>query len=1312
MAIISRPDQNKKTDPALPIPKFTYIPLKLVLIVPFVALITGAVGLVGYLSYRSGQEAVTNLANQLMDQASNRVVDRLDTSLKPQQQLLAFSYNTFQQGKFDLNNPQQLQSHFWQQINSSPNLSALTFGNEQGKLVGYRRIISRELAEIAIKISGENIDVGTILLEESPISKPSQRNYSLVDSQGKAKKMIVSMNNADPRTTDWYIAAKNAQRQVWSPIYIFRAAPTIGISSVIPIYDADHKLQGVWGSAITLSEISTFLENLHFSSSGQAFIMERSGNLVATSTLEVPYTKQENGEPLRLAATKSQDHRTRAIATYLQQKYGSLNKINDSQYFQVVVNGVNIFANVKPYQDTYGLDWLLVTATPEADFMGEIQANTRWTFLLCGMTLLTAIGMGLSTARWVVKPIRKLSRSSQAIAGGDWQSLTPVDIEIAKITTQRYRITEIETLANSFKQMLVQLQDSHHEIAESLHHQELESKGVLSLIPDLIFVNNIQGLRVRQLQTNYQQETSLLTEDREDEYLWHILPAELVSMRLHYIYKAIQTGEIQTYEQQVDVRGKLQDEEVRIIKISDQEVLVMIRDITDRKQIEIALRTSEEKFRHAFEDASIGMAIVSLDGHWLKVNPALCQLIGYSPKELLGLTSQDITHPEDVGMESDYGDQLLAGKTSTYQIEKRYIHKQGSIIWVLLNVSLVRNEHGDPLHFISQFQDTTTRKEAQKALELQSFIMNNMAGSVCLVKISDRKIVYTNPKFDAMFGYPEGDLIGQSVRILNYLDNQLTPGKSYLDVVTQIEESGETKYEVQNRKKDGTLFWCRVHSSRFEHPEYGTVYISVQDDITELKLAERELTKAKEAAEAANHTKSRFIANMSHELRTPLNAILGFSQLMQSTPHLPVEHYENAEIIHRSGNYLLSLINNILDLSKIEADKTTLNIQEFSMHSLLNELREMLQLRVNKAGLSMIFECSPEVPPYIFADDIKLQQILINLLSNAIKFTQQGEIILRVGCSSPSSSPSSSHLKLHFSIQDSGVGITPEELLKIFEPFNQAEAGRELQEGTGLGLTISRKFVQLMGGEIVVTSELGQGTTFQFQIPVQQGQGLVEPKVATHQKILGLAPGQPQYKILVVDDIEVNRKLLIKILSPLGFQVQEASNGQEAIALWESWQPHLIWMDLRMPIMDGYTTTKHIRAKGSKTTIIALTADIREDNRATVLAAGCDDFYTKPFAEQTIFAALSQHLGVSYIYAEEPTVSLEPERILTTEDFASMPLEWLQQVYDACLVGNFDLVIELTTEIPTTASFFAKSLEDLADQFDSETIVKLIQPLI
>ncbi len=459
-----------------------------------------------------------------------------------------------------------------------------------------------------------------------------------------------------------------------------------------------------------------------------------------------------------------------------------------------------------------------------------------------------------------------------------------------------------------------------------------------------------------------------------------------------------------------------------------------------------------------------------------------------------------------------------------------------------------------------------------------------------------------------------------------------------------------------------------------------------------------------------------FLANMSHELRTPLNAVMGFSQVMQRTPDLPEEHYKNAGIIYRSGNYLLSLINNILDLSKIEANKTTLNIQAFNLNNLLYDLEEMMNLRAKKAGLILVFEKSSDVPLYICTDEIKLKQVLINLLTNAIKFTPQGMITLRINClpldNFQEIPKDTSRLILDFSVEDTGVGIATEELPKIFEAFKQAEAGRDGQEGTGLGLTISRQFVQLMGGEMTVTSELGKGTTFQFQISVQKSPELVQPKIEPSPKILALAPGQTQYKILVVDDIEVNRLLLVNILSPLGFQVQEAKNGQEAIDLWESWQPHLIWMDLRMPIMDGYTATKYIKAQGSNTIILALTANVCQDDRNIVLNAGCDDLYTKPFDEQTIFDALSKYLEVRYIYAEKPAVNLDIEKVLTTEDFAFMPPKWLQELYNACMVGDFDLLGQLIKEIPSTASSFTKSLEKLTDEFQSETIIKIIQPLI
>ncbi|TAF09271.1 MAG: response regulator, partial [Nostocales cyanobacterium] len=338
-------------------------------------------------------------------------------------------------------------------------------------------------------------------------------------------------------------------------------------------------------------------------------------------------------------------------------------------------------------------------------------------------------------------------------------------------------------------------------------------------------------------------------------------------------------------------------------------------------------------------------------------------------------------------------------------------------------------------------------------------------------------------------------------------------------------------------------------------------------------------------AEAANQAKSAFIANMSHELRSPLNAVIGFSQLMLRANNLPSEQYENAGIIYRSGEYLLTLINHILDLSKIEAGKATLNINNFDLYRLLDDLEDMLHLRAADAGLQLIFERTENVPHYICTDEVKLRQVLINLISNAIKFTPTGAILLTV---TKENEAAENVFPLHFSVRDTGVGIAPAELPKLFDAFIQAEAGREMQEGTGLGLAISRKFVQLMGGDIAVESELRKGSTFYFHIQVKLGQSKMIDHTQERKRVLGLTPGQPTYKILAVDDKPINRQLLIKLLQPLGFEIKEASNGKEAIAIWDEWEPHLIWMDMRMPVMDGYEATKYIKSttKGNATAVI------------------------------------------------------------------------------------------------------------------------------
>ncbi|MEG4440439.1 ATP-binding protein [Microcoleus sp. AT9_B5] len=466
-------------------------------------------------------------------------------------------------------------------------------------------------------------------------------------------------------------------------------------------------------------------------------------------------------------------------------------------------------------------------------------------------------------------------------------------------------------------------------------------------------------------------------------------------------------------------------------------------------------------------------------------------------------------------------------------------------------------------------------------------------------------------------------------------------------------------------------------------------------------------------AETANQAKSTFIANMSHELRSPLNAILGFSQLMVRATNMPPEQYENAGIIYRSGDYLLTLINNVLDLSKIEAGKTTLNLTDFDLHILLNDLEDMLHLRANNAGLKLVFQRTENVPRYICTDQVKLRQVLINLLSNAIKFTSEGQITLNVFLGEQETTDV---FNLHFRIRDTGVGIAAAELPKLFDTFSQAQAGKDMQEGTGLGLAISRKFVQLMGGDISVESELGKGTSFQLYIQTKVGQATNSKSTGEYSRVLGLVPGQLSYKILTVDDKSINRQLLIKLLSPLGFEMKEASNGQEAIVIWDEWEPHLIWMDMRMPVMDGYEATKYIKSttKGNATAVIALTASVLEEEKAIVLSAGCDDFVRKPFVEHTIFDALAKHLGVKYIYAETISPVLDDTEIrpLTSADLTCMTQEWMSQLYAAALEANTNLVLQIVGEIPKTETRLIKSLTKLAREFKFEQILDLVEPPI
>ena len=491
--------------------------------------------------------------------------------------------------------------------------------------------------------------------------------------------------------------------------------------------------------------------------------------------------------------------------------------------------------------------------------------------------------------------------------------------------------------------------------------------------------------------------------------------------------------------------------------------------------------------------------------------------------------------------------------------------------------------------------------------------------------------------------------------------------------------------------------------------------IWVARNIDKRKQAEAAMQEAKEAAEAANRAKSTFLANMSHELRSPLNVILGFCQLLTRSQSLNPEQQENITIMTRSGEHLLTLINNVLDLSKIEAGRTTLHEINFDLYGLLDDLDDMFQAKADDKNLQLVFDRTGDVPQYIRTDQVKLRQVLINLINNALKFTQTGRVSVRVR-GEPESRRKTNHTPhstITFEVEDTGAGIASDELENIFEAFVQTQIGIESQEGTGLGLSIARKFVQLMGGEISITSVVGQGTIFNFDIKITKVNATdIEDKQPTR-RVVALEPNQPRYRILIVDDKWNNRQLLLRLLNPLGFELKEASNGKEAIEVWETFEPHLIWMDMRMPVLDGYEATKQIKTqlKGQATAIIALTASTLEEQRAVILSAGCDDFVRKPFREQVIFDKIAQYLGVRYIYEElsPPHAAVVKHDSSLQASLANMPSEWVKELYEAANLIDNEQILQLLEQIPTVDAFFRQTISDWIYNFRCDKIIDLIE---
>jgi PAS domain S-box-containing protein len=1298
------------------------VSLRSLLIVPFVLQVVAAVGLTGYLSFLNGQQAVRNLANQLRHEVSDRIDQKLDGFLLTPHQINQLNQDAIASGLLNLEDRSQMGRFFWQQMQVFSTVSSISYSNQQGDFVGLERTQD-----------------GSLRLIERSAATASEQSIYQVTAQGTPVLLETTTDALPNQLEGWYASVLQAGRPIWSEIYNRENQPeTLSISAGYPLYDPTKtQLIGAIGVDLTLPQINTFLQQLSPSKTGRVFILERNGQLVATSSAK-PASKVERGHAMQIIGVESQDALIQAATQSLIREYRTLNTIRGRQQIEFQLNGQRQFLQVTPWQDAYGLDWLIVVVVPETDFMGQIYANTLTPLLLCFVALGLSIASGVFTAHKVVRPLVKLIGASPKVAQGHFNS----DISVS-------RIKELGGLAQAFNQMNQAVQQSRSELedyARSLEQkvqertqalqQEILERQQAEARYFSIFENALSGI----FQTTATGQL-LNANPALAQICGYDSPQELIEVqpilkqqfyvdpnrRNEFIEQLDRDNTVKNFESEIYQRDGQRiwiSETVRAVRDDQGQLLYyegFLRDITQHKTdenlhlaIEEELKTANAEMQALFAAMDQLIFVFDRQGRHLKVPRTKSKHLLYRPEtERIGRTLHEVFPLEIADQFLGYIQQTLA-ENRTLDVEYCLVI-EGETLWSGASISpideqtviwVAQNITQRKLSEQQLEQEVKVRAEAEEALRAAYAEQHALFSAMDdLVLVRDAQGVCTKvltPKAGDLLYKPPEEMTGKTFeetfpadlaqQFIGYVQQVLT---------TQKTIKVEYQLPIQNRDR-----WLEAKIS----PIDANSVIWVVRDTTQRKRVEQDLQTAKEAADAANRAKSEFLANMSHELRTPLNAILGFTQVMYRNTALPADQRTPLEIVLRSGEHLLTLINNVLDMSKIEAGRVTLNENSFDLLALLEAVRNLFQLRAEAKGLELTMAIAPTVPRCVKTDEKKLRQVLINLLSNAIKFTTAGTVKLKL---QDQPCPSEERGILHFEITDTGVGIAPEDHDKIFNPFVQSSFTAKTEEGTGLGLAISRKFVQMMGGDLCVRSEIGQGTQFSFDIDVTLCQDLEVQPDGPHRQVIGLAPDQPSYRILVVDDRWENRQLLVQLLTPLGFEVREAVNGQEAIAVWQAWQPHLIWMDMRLPVMDGYEATKQIKAttQGQATAILALTASALEEDRRVILSAGCDGFVRKPFQAAEILTAMEQHIGVRYLYEEcsHPSVQVGDRDVLRLERIQALPELWQIELQQALSTVDLDHLRTLIQQVRVVDEPLALALQSSLDNFEYDRILQLLQ---
>lgn len=619
--------------------------------------------------------------------------------------------------------------------------------------------------------------------------------------------------------------------------------------------------------------------------------------------------------------------------------------------------------------------------------------------------------------------------------------------------------------------------------------------------------------------------------------------------------------------------------------------------------------------------------------------------------------------------------------------------------------------------------DITDRKQTEDALRISSERLQ-LATRVASIGIWDWDVVRNELLWDdsmyLLYGIRRGDFSGAYDAWIATVHPE---DKAHTDGEIQAALRGEREYSPEFRivRPDGSIRFLKADSKTFKDQDGRPLrMIGTNIDITERKRAEEELKRyrdtleetverrtaelrlARDAAEAANKAKSGFLANMSHELRTPLNAILGFSGILRRDPQLTSDQIESLDIINRSGEHLLALINDVLEMAKIEAGRAQLEITSFDLGSMIRDVTDMMQLRAEMKGLSLQLDQTSEFPRYIRGDEARLRQILVNLVGNAVKFTHTGGVMLRLGVKQ------NGRQHLLIEVEDSGPGIKQEDCERIFNPFVQLAEGAE-QKGTGLGLSITKQFIDLMGGRIEVQSTLGKGSVFRVEVPVERADFPMDQPLEPRD-VVGLAPGHPAYRILIVEDQKENQLLLSRLIGILGLETKVAEDGEQCLRLFQEWHPDLILMDRRMPIMDGLEATRRLRRlpDGGKVKIVAVTASAFKEQQQEMFDVGMNDFISKPYRFGEIYECLARQLGLKYLYGAETAETNNNQTKQVSEKLSTLPVSLRRQLREALECLDREQITACLDQIGAVDTELAAGLSRLAKGFDYTAILNLL----